>query len=269
MEYQNLHELIKIVKQLRHPKDGCPWDLEQTHKSLTKYLIEESYEFIHAVENDDYNAMNEELGDVLLQILLHATIAEEQKNFDLESVAKTLGEKLVRRHPHVFGDLSNNIDADQVHKNWDKIKEQEKAGQRKSLLKDGLLMNPALIAADNIGKKTEKIGFDWDSYHQVLYKVEEEWQEIKEELSPRDEFNAARVEEELGDFLFSTAQLCRHLKMNPEKVLAKANRKFLMRFREMEGHIQEAGKKLEELDKNELEEYWNYTKKVEKNGSKA
>ena len=211
-EYKRLKEVIEM---LRHPEKGCPWDLKQTHESLLKYLLEESYEFINAVETKDSNHMKEELGDILLQILLHANIARGEGNFDMEDVCATLADKMVHRHPHVFIDKGEKPSVEEVLTNWDKLKEVEK-GKKEREIDDSYLMFPALHSALKIGKKTEKIGFDWDDPTQVTYKVEEEWQELKEEVLPIAQ-NHVRVEEEFGDFLFSIVQLGRHLGIDSEK----------------------------------------------------
>lgn len=268
MNYPEFDKLTQVVKQLRHPTDGCPWDLEQTHKSLIKYLIEESFEFSHATETDDTKAMEEELGDVLLQILLHTTIGEENGKFSLESVSKVLREKLIRRHPHVFEKPDSNIDVSDVVSNWEKIKEEEKALEEtasKTKIKSDVLHFPALFSAWKIGKKTKKISFDWDDASQVSYKVEEEWQELKEELAPKSGLNQERITEEMGDFLFSAAQLARHLNIEPEEALRAANRKFLRRFHAMEDLITDAGEDIDNMNQQEMDVFWDQAKRNEKN----
>jgi len=261
LNHPELIRCIEVIKQLRHPTKGCPWDLEQTHETLLKYLIEESYEFVEATELKDPKMMEEELGDVLLQILLHSTIAEEARSFNLETVAKTLADKIVRRHPHVFGDIRNNISSEQVVANWQKIKNVEK-GPKKYSIDTKLLQAPALESAFRIGKKSTTVNFDWNDYYQVMGKVEEEWQEVKEELPPGGKYNQARVKEELGDLLFSVAQLARHLKINPEECLRDANRKFIGRFQKVEDLARADGKKVEDTPQDQLEAYWARVKKV-------
>ncbi|RLA63339.1 MAG: nucleoside triphosphate pyrophosphohydrolase [Epsilonproteobacteria bacterium] len=260
-EYKRLKEVIEM---LRHPEKGCPWDLKQTHESLLKYLLEESYEFINAVENKDYDHMKEELGDILLQILLHAGIAGENGNFDMESVCATLADKMVHRHPHVFKAGEGKASVEEVLTNWDKLKEEEK-GKKEREIDDSYLMFPPLHSAFKIGKKTQKIGFDWDDPVQVTYKVEEEWQELKEELLP-SAVNKARVEEEFGDFLFSIVQLGRHLDIDSEKALRAANRKFIKRFNQMEDLMKDAGQKFLEMNQKQMDIYWDQAKKLEKEG---
>lgn len=262
MKHPELERCIEVIEKLRHPTKGCPWDLEQTHDSLLKYLIEESYEFIEATELKDPKMMEEELGDVLLQVILHATIADQAKNFNLESVAKILADKMIRRHPHVFGANNNEgLTSSKVLENWQEIKKQEK-GEKKYSIDTKLLSNPALESAYKIGKKSTTVNFDWEDYYQVMSKVEEEWQEVKEELPPGGKFDKERVKEEIGDLLFSVAQLARHLDINPEESLRNANRKFIKRFQKVEDKVKSQGKTLEKTPQSELEEIWVQVKKL-------
>jgi len=260
-EYKRLKEVIEM---LRHPEEGCPWDLKQTHESLLKYLLEESYEFINAVESKDFDHMEEELGDILLQVLLHSNIAREEGNFDMESVCQKLADKMVHRHPHVFKEGNGKASVEEVLTNWDKLKEKEK-GKKEREIDETYLIFPALHSALKIGKKTEKIGFDWDDPTQVAYKVEEEWQELKEEILPTA-VNPNRVEEEFGDFLFSIVQLGRHLGLDSEKALRLANRKFIKRFNQMEDLMKGEDKKFLEMNQKEMDVYWDKVKKMEKEG---
>lgn len=260
MNHPELERCIEVIKKLRHPTEGCPWDLEQTHATLLKYLIEESYEYIEAVELNDKKMMEEEIGDVLLQVLLHSTIAEQEKSFNLESVAKTLADKIVRRHPHVFN-KQNDVTSDEVVQRWQEIKKVEK-GEKKYSIDEKYLHAPALESANKIGKKSTTVNFDWEDYYQVMSKVEEEWQEVKEELPPGGKFNKERVKEEIGDLLFSVAQLARHLDLNPEECLKDANKKFIRRFQKVEDVVKSQGKKLEEMPQASLEEIWVKVKKL-------
>lgn len=262
MSYPELERAIQIVKSLRHPQTGCPWDLKQTHETLLKYLIEESYEFIEACEKKDSKHMEEELGDVLFQVLLHATIAEESKKFSLESSAKVLADKLVRRHPHVFQPDGKTLTPEEVLVNWGKIKEEEKGFAPKYSIGEKNLHAPALESAYKIGMKSTAVNFDWNNHLEVISKVEEEWQEVKEELPPTGQFNRERVKEEIGDLLFSVAQLARHLELNPEECLRDANKKFIRRFQKVEDLVRHDGKELKTTPQNELEEYWVRVKKV-------
>lgn len=262
MHHSELIRCIEVIKQLRHPTGGCPWDLEQTHETLLKYLIEESYEFIEATELKNPKMMEEELGDVLLQVLLHSTIAAETKSFDLESVAKILADKIVRRHPHVFGEATEKLTSGEVVANWQEIKNVEK-GPKKYSIDAKYLHAPALESAFKIGQKSTSVNFDWEDYYQVMSKVEEEWQEVKEELPPGGKYNRARVKEEIGDLLFSVAQLARHLEINPEECLRDANRKFIKRFQRVEDVVKAGGTTLEVTPQAELEKIWIEVKRNE------
>jgi MazG family protein len=264
----NFEKLKDVISELRHPVDGCPWDLKQTHESLLKYLLEESYEFIEAVEEKDPKKMEEEIGDVLMQVLLHAQLGSERKEFDIESISAKLTEKLIRRHPHVFENKDTSINADQVLVNWEKIKLEEKARESGLVthhrISSSVLNAPPLMAATKIGKKTNDLKFDWDDYTQVVYKVEEEWQELKEELTPHRPINRDAIFEELGDLLFSVAQLARHLNMDPHDALRAANKKFLRRFHAMEDIMLKKGAKLEDMNQEQMDVYWNQAKVNEK-----
>ena len=249
MNKTHFEKLKDIIAELRHPEHGCPWDLKQTHESLLKYLLEESYEFIEAVEIKDPKKMEEEIGDVLMQVMLHAQLGSEKKQFDIESIAEKLNEKLIRRHPHVFEKRDTTIDADQVLINWEKIKLEEKAREAGLVshhrISSSVLNAPPLMAAMKIGKKTNDLKFDWDDYQQVAYKVEEEWQELK-------------------DLLFSVAQLARHLNMDPHDALRAANKKFLRRFHAMEDLMLAKNVKLEQMNQEQMDVYWNQAKVNEK-----
>jgi len=264
MSHPQLEELIKTIHQLRHPDTGCPWDLKQTHQSLLKFLIEECYEFIAACEKKSTNEMEEELGDILLQVLLHSEIASEEKTFNLESVAKKLNDKMIRRHPHVFNNSDGEkISSDKVVENWNKIKSSEKKPSQQ-YFDESYLHFPALFSANKIGKKTHDLSFDWEDAAQVSYKVEEEWQELKEEMAPLPKANHQRIYEEMGDFLFSAAQLARHLNIDPEQALRDANKKFIRRFTDMDLLIKKDGKEVEDLDQSQMDQYWNMVKTLEK-----
>ena len=264
----NFEKLKDVIAELRHPETGCPWDLKQTHESLLKYLLEESYEFIEAVEEKNPKMMEEEIGDVLLQVLLHSYIANQEGLFDIESVAAKLTEKLIRRHPHVFEKKDTTLSPEQVLINWDIIKREEKArieGEKTHhRITSSVLNAPPLVSALKIGKKTNDLKFDWDDYTQVTYKVEEEWQELKEELTPNRTMNKDAVFEELGDLLFSVAQLARHLNLDPHDALRAANAKFLRRFHSMEDLMLAKGVNLEDMNQKQMDVYWNQAKQNEK-----
>ena len=267
MNKSQFDQLKEVITELHHPERGCPWDLKQTHESILKYLLEESYEFIEATEEKNAKKMEEEIGDVLLQVLFHCQMAQKQGTFDIESVSKALSDKLIRRHPHVFENKNTSLSPEQVLINWEKIKLEEKAREdekSRHYIKPSIVNAPPLTAAVNIGKKTNEIKFDWDDYSQVAYKVEEEWQELKEELSRPHQLNNEAVFEELGDLLFSVAQLARHLNLDPDKALQAANKKFLRRFYSMEDLISEKNLKLENMNQAQMDVYWNQAKTKEK-----
>lgn len=262
MDLKNFKDLLSIVRRLRDPKEGCPWDLKQTHKSLLKHLLEECYEFISAVEEDDPIKMEEELGDILLQVLLHGAIGQEDSKFTLESISKVLSEKLIRRHPHVFKDKKIASTPDEVIKNWNEIKKKEKEDNiKKSRIDNTYLSFPSLYSSYKIGKKTNNIGFDWSSPNEVVNIVESEWKEFKHELQVGKEANKEKIKEELGDLFFSLAQLSRHLGIEPEENLRAANKKFLNRFRKMENLMIKENINLEDLDQEEMDFYWERIKK--------
>ena len=259
---KELKELINVVSKLRDPEEGCPWNLEQTHKSLLKYMVEEAYEFVGSAERENFEEMKDELGDVLLQVLLHSQMASEKSKFTLEDVCQNLKEKLIRRHPHVFSKDSQKITPEQVKINWEKIKEKECNSQKKYEIDEKVLDAPALKAADKIGKKTRELNFDWDDPSQVSYKVEEEWQELKEEIAAYPRINRDRIEEEMGDFLFSVAQFSRHLDFDPETTLRNANKKFLKRFQKLEELLKQKDISFQDMDQQSLDHYWFQVKEL-------
>jgi MazG family protein len=262
-------KIAKVVAQLRDPKTGCPWDLKQTHSSLLPYLIEESYEFIQSVEEGDTRAMKEELGDVLLQVVLHAQLASEKEQFNLEDVCQSIAEKMIRRHPHVFKDKTGvNTPMEQIKNNWSQIKSEEKAKKQETVqsqLPHKLNFGPALAAAYNIGKKTNTLDFDFKNHQEAFDKVSEEWEELKQVyLNNLD--NRQHLQEEIGDLLFSLAQLARHLDMNPELLLNQGNRKFIHRYQRMEKiSLKTKNKRFSELSREEKEDVWQEVKRAEKN----
>lgn len=258
----DFQSLVEIVEALRGP-EGCPWDKEQTHRSLTPYAIEEAHELADAIETGQTKDIIEELGDVLLQVVLHSEVASQsespEQQFTITNVIASISEKMVRRHPHVFSDVSAK-DSDEVLKNWQEIKAQEKTPlQDRFDLPHNL---PALQKSKKIGSKTKKFNFDWDSVDQVLLKVEEELQEVKEALSEK---NHEAIEDEIGDLLFSVAQLARHSDIEPEQALRKANHRFEKRFFNMKKNVEQKNKELTQLSLSELEEAWQNSKKELKN----
>ena len=251
-----LRELIRVMARLRS-QNGCPWDREQDHSTLKKYLIEESYELIDAIDDRDDEGMCEELGDVLLQILFHSQIAEEEKRFDIQKVAQTCCEKLIRRHPHVFKG-THIEDAEGVKKQWEEIKRREKSGLVKSAL-DGVPRHlPALSQAEKIQKKAAQLGFDWKEVDGVVAKIDEELSEVKEELKSGDR---KRIREELGDLLFAVVNLSRFQKESPEELLRDTVKKFNKTFQFNEKFVDQSGRKWEDFTLDELEAFWRKSKK--------
>jgi MazG family protein len=264
MKRYSIADLLDIMAKLRSP-DGCPWDKKQTHQSLLNYLIEESYEYIDAVENSDRENMREELGDVLLQVVFHAQLAKETGDFDFGDVAHSISEKLVRRHPHVFGDLKLDT-AESVEKKWDELKKGEKAKEN-AAQDEGALGKmpthlPALLKAEKLQKRAAQTGFDWPDYHGPMDKIREELDELKAEaVVPAPDPD--RLESEFGDLLFATVNLARFFKLDPERALAKANRKFMDRFGKMEILAKTDGADFKALSLEEKEAYWVRVKKEE------
>jgi MazG family protein len=260
---QNFTQLIKTIKKLRHPNDGCPWDLEQTHQSLLKYLTEEAHEFYQAALINDDEKMEEEIGDVLLQVLLHAQIASERNAFDIESISEKLNQKLIRRHPHIFSENRQqyeNINAKKVHENWQEIKRLENNDHSSYFFNEKDNTNTALLSAHKIGSKSTKINFDWQNATQVFSKIEEELNELKQAVALQHNNN---IDEELGDLFFTLVQLARHLKVEPESCLKLANQKFIQRFKQVEDLIRADGLTLTETGQDQLENYWAKVKKNE------
>ncbi len=258
----SLLKLTAIMAELRSPS-GCVWDKEQTHKTLKKYLIEETYEVIDAIDTNNMNNFCEELGDLLLQVVFHSRIAEESGLFDLRDVIRGICDKLIHRHPHVFGSVIAKS-SEEVLLNWDIIKKQEKAVQPVTGTSDffnipkGL---PALLTAEETQKKAAKIGFDWDSYQGPLAKVYEELTELEIEIG-----NNGNLEDELGDLLFSIVNLSRFLKLNAEEALRQGTKKFQRRFNQMLALIDREKINTEKLSLNEMNFYWDLAKKEKRMG---
>ncbi|MBQ8460154.1 nucleoside triphosphate pyrophosphohydrolase [bacterium] len=252
MKYKNLEELVGVIAKLRAP-DGCPWDRAQTHSSLRPNMLEEAYEAVDAIDDNDMAHLREELGDVLLQVLLHSQIASEKGDFDIEDVAKELKDKLIHRHPHVFGDAKIGT-ADEVKEAWDKLKAEEKKERISAM--DGLSRSQAaLIAAQKISKRAVKQGFEWDCEDTLYECIMSEFEEFKEASI---EGNKEHMEEEFGDILFATVNLARWNKIDAEQALLKANKKFEKRFRKMEDL---AVKPLTEYSFEEYDKLWKQAKK--------
>lgn len=252
--------LVEIMGRLRSRQGGCPWDLEQDHKTLKPYLLEETYEVLDAIDMDDPGELKEELGDLLLQVVFHAQIAKDDGRFNVEDVAKDISDKMVRRHPHVFGEATVN-GSGEVLENWEEIKKAEKAGKGKTdaSVLDSVSSNlPALFENLKISKKVAKLGFDWQKPAHVIDKIAEEIGEVKRAVKRKD---PAGIEEELGDLLFAVANLCRVHKINPELALRGANKKFRARFARMEARIKSDKKSFKELNFKTWDRLWEDAKK--------
>ena len=254
-----LDPLVKVMSRLRSP-DGCPWDIEQSHATLRRYIIEEVYEVLEAIDEQDPTHLCEELGDLLLQIVFHARMAEEAGDFSMQDVVDTVTEKLIRRHPHVFGDISVQ-DAAEVIVNWDAIKRREKKQKPKSAL-DGVPQGlPALLRANKLQMKAAKVGFDWDDIAPVWDKVAEELAELRQAATSGD---PAEIEDELGDVVFAVVNLGRFLGVETEVALNRANNKFSRRFFQVEALLRQQGRKWQELDLAQMDELWLAVKAEEK-----
>lgn len=256
--YYSFEHLRNIMARLRAP-DGCPWDKEQTHESIKEYFLEEVYEFLEAVETKDPAHMREELGDVLLQVVFHAQMGSEAGTFDLDQVIHELSDKLVRRHPHVFGEVAVS-GSDEVVVNWDAIKNAEAGKETRKSRLDGIPTTfPALVRAKKLQLRAAKDGFDWPSAEPVWEKLEEEIKEVREAIAEGD---ADHLEDELGDLLFVVVNLARKLDVDPEIALQRANRKFEGRFRKMEAMVEARGQKLSDLDLVAQDALWDEAKKT-------
>jgi len=248
-------KLCEVIAHLRAP-DGCPWDREQTNESLMPKLLEEAYEVASAVREHDEENLREELGDVLLLVLMHAQVASERAHFSIEQVIEELTAKLIRRHPHVFGE-SRAHDAGAVVKLWDSVKREEKREAQKHYLTGVAAALPALMRAQKIQKKAAHVNFDWNEISEVMAKVDEELAETKEAMAAE---SPGRIAEEIGDLLFAVVNLARKQKLDAETLLQAATDKFVQRFNTMEEEVQARGKQLGELGLAELDAIWNEQK---------
>lgn len=251
-------QLIEIMARLRDPEKGCPWDLKQDFRTIAPYTLEEAYEVADAIERDELHNLCGELGDLLLQIVFHAQMASEQELFDIHAVCEGINDKMIRRHPHIFAEETLDS-AEEVATRWDQIKSQERQQQAKdsSHLHDVAKSLPALKRAQKIQRRAAHAGFDWPDIQGVWEKLAEEQAELIMECEGDDQ---QRIEEELGDLLFTCVNLSRHLKVDAEAALRGATQRFETRFRTMEGLCEQAGKVFEELDLDEKEVLWNQAK---------
>ena len=256
-----MEKLHQITSQLRDPEKGCPWDKEQTFESIAHCAIEEAYEVVEAIENKDYEAFKNELGDLLFQVAFHSNIAEEMNLFTFDDVVDSITTKLINRHPHVFSDLSIEDSKAQTD-HWEKIKIEERKQKHgmNSILDDIGTNQPALNIAYKIGKRARSVGFDWKNVGGVIDKIEEEIEELKVAINSGNQSN---IEEEAGDLLFSVVSLSRHTSIDPESALRKANKKFDQRFRSMERALKESNKGFSHMTERELDKLWENVKEKE------
>lgn len=256
-----LFALIDIMAKLRDPEGGCPWDLEQTFATIAPYTVEEAYEVADAIERGDLSDLKEELGDLLLQVVFHSRMAQEQGAFDITDVARAISDKMIRRHPHVFGDHAYEDLSAQVA-GWEQLKAQERQAKAKTGVLDDVPTGlPALTRAVKLTKRAARVGFDWPTAHEVLDKLREETDEIAVEIEAGD---LAKAREELGDILFVCANLARKLDVDPEDALRATNAKFTRRFGFVETELAKRGKTPDQSDLAEMDALWNDAKAAEK-----
>ena len=265
---RDIAALLDIMRTLRNPNGGCPWDVEQSFASIAPYTIEEAYEVAGAIEEENWDGLKDELGDLLFQVVFHARMAEERGLFDFGDVVAAVTDKMVRRHPHVFGDLAGIDTAEAQVTAWETHKARERAGKPDaSLLDDVPRALPALTRALKLQKRAASVGFDWDSAPRVVEKLAEEAQEIVEAKAAGAD--PAEIEEEIGDLLFVVANLARHLKVQPEDALRAANEKFSRRFRFIEQSLQAEGKSPHDATLDEMEALWREVKASERSAASS
>ena len=256
-----LRALIEVMAKLRDPIDGCAWDLEQDHASIAPYTIEEAYEVQDAIEKNDMQGLREELGDLLLQVVFQARIGEESGHFDFADIAQSITDKMIRRHPHIFGNHEYRT-AEEQRQAWEDIKAKERQSKKETrLLDDVAITLPAMMRAFKLQKRAARVGFDWPDSQQVLDKVKEELAEVEAELTP-DQINPTRLEDEIGDVLFSVINLARKLDIDPEQALKSTNSKFTNRFNYVEEIIVSNGNNLKDISLDEMEDLWQKAKSI-------
>jgi MazG family protein len=267
-----IDRLLAVMARLRDPKSGCPWDIEQDFASIAPYTIEEAYEVADAIARNDLDGLRDELGDLLLQVVFHARIAEEARQFDFDDVAKAIADKMIRRHPHVFGEETiGGVEAQRVA--WESHKAAERAAKSKtggkvtpaSALDGVALALPALLRAQKLQRRAARVGFDWTETAPILAKIEEELTELRAEMADtRKAGTRGRLADELGDLLFSVVNLARRLELDPEAALRGANGKFERRFRRVEDLLRAEGKNAEGASLDEMEAHWRRAKLEER-----
>lgn len=259
----NLQKLLDIMEKLRDPNDGCAWDVEQTFETIAPYTIEEAYEVAEAIDNKDMDALKDELGDLMFQAVFHARMAEEEGHFNFADVIDAISDKMIRRHPHVFGNENYRDSEDQTIA-WEEQKARERAAKKQKSILDGVTVGlPALTRAVKLQKRAARVGFDWPNTSGVIDKLNEEMAELSEELIAKKQ-DHEKIEEEFGDMMFVYANLARHLKIDPEQALKKANNKFTRRFNKIEQEIENKQSSFDQYSLDELEELWVKAKKEEK-----
>ena len=248
--------LLEVMRRLRDPETGCPWDIEQSFDTIAPYTIEEAYEVADAIERQAWDELKGELGDLLLQVVYHAEIAAERDLFDFQAIAEAIAQKMVDRHPHVFGDQSRDKTAEQQTRDWESVKAAERAARARGGVLDDVALNlPALMRAEKLQKRAARVGFDWSDPREVLAKIAEEAAEITE--APAD-----KISEEMGDLLFAVTNLARHLKVDPETALRDANAKFTRRFAYIEAELSKAGTSPAEAGLDRMEALWQAAKEA-------
>ena len=255
---KGMPRLLEIMRALRDPDSGCPWDIEQNFKTIAPYTVEEAYEVADAIERENWEDLKNELGDLLLQTVYHTQMAEEDELFNFNDVVNQISEKMIQRHPHVFGNENRNKTASQQVNDWESIKAKERAKKNQTGILDDVALNlPALVRSLKLQKRAARVGFDWPNILQVLEKIEEETKELVEakELESQEKIN-----EEFGDLMFSIVNLGRHLGVDSEEALKQTNRKFTNRFKFVEDSIRSQGRKIENTTLEEMETLWQQAK---------
>ena len=253
--------LLEIMRRLRDPETGCPWDVEQDFATIAPYTIEEAYEVADAIERRAWNELKDELGDLLLQVVFHAQIASDKGLFVFDEVADAISDKMVARHPHVFGDESRDKTAEQQTRDWETVKAAERAAKAQTGVLDGVALGlPALLRAYKLQKRAARVGFDWPDASHVLDKITEEATELHEASA---HLTQDKVEEEFGDLLFVMANLARHMKVDPEAALRRANMKFTKRFAAIESGLAAQGRRPEDASLEEMDTLWDAAKAAE------
>jgi tetrapyrrole methylase family protein/MazG family protein len=259
MAKRSFDELVALMTTLRGP-NGCPWDRKQTLESLKPFIVEEAYEVVDAIDRGERAALREELGDFLLQVVFVAEITREEGSFDIYDVVTAIHDKLVHRHPHVFGDVEAK-DAEQVLVNWEKLKNEERKAENKSVLAGVPQSLPALLKASRLTEKAARVGFDWRRAEDVFAKIDEEIGELHEAIDEKDQ---KKIHDEIGDLLFSIANIARKLDVNAEEALQSANRKFMRRFESMESAVRSRGHNLDQLTLEQMDALWDEAKAAER-----